>query len=1201
MPAWANHLLQVRSMRPKSIPEVGQETRGRELAEMARALGGTVLALCALCFPLRAQEELTRYSLSQISSMAVLTRPNGSVTIFIADASSGIIYSHSMGTGNKISLFEFKPFFMSSVYKRPVGIATHGNSLLVCDGAVPAVVSIDLDSHRLTSIIEGVPLNKPSAIAISSSGTIAVVNSEQESIVWVFPGSTMVTSVSGVVAHPGVAVFEKRNLLLEDLSTHSFYRIVVPTTADLRSPSRSAEVYARTGQLTGESRYPIRREDFAVANRLAIANGILYLSDGKDITAMEDENAVPLPVTLRDYPVESATAMVATRDNLFVADSVGETLWKLPLVVPALVDFEVESNVSHLNESLSAFYSYLFSSGVLSVQTVHADKNYSSLWEFLVSRGLLLPSPCCGSEKVEETLSGLLFNLNATLFTNSMVQLKGNVSAGTDLTVPKVDAKKRLGSVGVKLATKNISSEVKSRVVSTDLLNDINAEYIGKLNSVLPRDIETVLNKMGLDLANPPSEALNPGMLLVVGKSGGYKIVGSLGECGAELAISSTPVSLPQVVGAPITTLPAYKNSMASATSQTDTSNVQMDITSASLESISRSDIAGFLNTAKGRTCTTMIARRKAYLITKALKISGVEYTFLGAQDTATASPLWKSAQVTGNFKFINKKTLVTNLPFYLGFEVVKIHQREMTATFIGKVQSKSTTFESVDSAFRGVEQINLPVEQWSVRVNVPATDLHNEKSDLYKFDGLDVLSTEDLNANAAGYGVSVDQTPSTIETAQANRSKLQAEVHFDPSMIPADMALTIGIAEEANSVDMQHPAFWDQNMKSPWHTVDANLAVQTVQRGDSEAEIVNPVAFQKSDHGTHVAGLIASRNGKLGQGFAPRASLLLIDTSSAASLSQSITAAINNQVYVFSFSFDVDRGPAWSTLKKQIQDKAKDRLFVVAAGDNGDDLRNLELAPVGWVGEGVENIIGVAAADWDKQILGEFLDDQGIKQNGSNYGPKYVQLAAPGKDIYSAVKGGGYAKASGSSQAVPLVAAAAAILIAEGISDPLVLKQRLLYTADWYRPNFSYKLWGGGLLNIQRAVWQPRSNLLLTQTDTKHVKALTLSDGNTIRIQTAETDEPNVLATIVNNQDISFQNILRITMQTDGKFRVIFQQDGKMKVLNDALLDGFIQCDAMGGWSEAKTFVDDGGGCKDPIPVQQIFDYVAATPKSAR
>jgi major intracellular serine protease len=1168
---------------------------------VANALLGTAIALCGLCFPLCAQEELSKYSATYISSMAVLTRPASPTTIFIADASSGIIFSASMGTENRIALSDFKPFFMSSVYKRPVAIATYRNSLVVCDDAIPAVVSIDLNSHKLTRIIEGPPLNKPSAIAVSSDGTIAVVNAEGGSLAWIFPGSTVVTSVGAAVARPGVAMFQKRNLLLEDLSTNSFQSIAVPLIADPRSQSRNSAVYEKTESQTGGAALLPRRPDFAVANRLAIANGILYLSDGKDIAAMEDMNAVPLPVTLRDFPARSATAVVASGESLFVADLVGRTLWKLPLVVPALVDFQIENNVSLLNESLSAFYTYLFSNGVLSVQTLRADKDYPSLWEFLISHGLFLPSPCCGSEKVSEALSALLFNLNVGMFTNSMVQLKESIRAGTDVTIPRVDAKKRLGSVGVKLEKSHISSEVKSRVASADLLNGINAEYIAKLNSVLPRDVQTVLNKMGLTLANPPSETLSPGTLLAVGKRGRYAVVGSLSECGAVLSVSSTPVSLPQVVGAPITTLPAYQKSVADNGYRSEPLNVQMDITAATLESINREDIASFLNTAKGHSCAAMIAKRKAYLITKALKLSGVEYTLLGAEITDSSSPLWESARGTGYFKLVDKRTIATNLPFYLGFEVVGVQQQNMTAAVLGKALVKWTNLDSVDAAFRGVEQINLPVEQWSVRVNVPATDLHDENSDLYKFEGLDVLSTEDLNANATGYAVSIDQTPPTIESAQANRSRLQAEIHFDPFIIPPDMNLMIGVGEEANSVDMQHPAFWDQNLKSPWHTVDSNLAVQTVQRSNTEAEIPNPVAFQKGDHGTHVSGLIASRNGKLGQGFVPRASLLLIDTSTAATLSQSITAAINNQVYVFSFSFDVDRGPAWSALKKQIQDKAKDRLFVVAAGDDGDDIRNLEIAPVGWVGEGVDNIIGVAAADWDKQILGEFLDDQGIKQNGSNYGTKYVQLAAPGKDIYSAVKGGGYAKASGSSQAVPQVAAAAAILISEGVSDPLVLKQRLLYTADWYRPNFNAKLWGGGLLNIQQAVWQPRSNLLSTQSDKSHVNALTLSDGNLILIQSAETDEPDVSATIVTNQNINFQNIMRITMQSDGKFRVIYQQNGKMRVLNDALLDGFIQCEAMRTWSDAKVFVEVPGACKEPIPVQQIFDYVAATPKSAR
>jgi subtilisin family serine protease len=1182
--------------RPLKI--LGSRRRENVHSRITSVLGLHVVFLILSCVlpPGVSGQELSAYSLSKISSMAVLTKPNGQATVFIADGNSGIIFSHSITDETNASLSDFKPFFKSSVYKQPVGIAIYHNTLIVCDGAVPAVVTIDLLSHKLTSIIEGAPLHAPSAIAISQDGAIAVIDAAGGSVVWILPGSTVVKALDGSVAHPGIAVFYKKKLLLEDALTNTLQRLSVPD----QQASNNSEHFAKIVSRSNKSRLLPLRADYPVANRLAIANGILYLSDGKDIVAMEDENAEALPVTLRDYQVQSATALVATSESLFVADSQAKQLWKLPLVVPAVVDFQVENNIPDLNRSLIDFYSYLFSKGVLSVQRVRADKDYPSMWDLLVSRGLFLPSKCCGSEQAEEKLSILLFSLNTEMFTNSSFSLAEKVRIGTQITIPKVDAKKRLGSAGVKLTNAKISSEVKSRVASAEFLKDINADYIAKMNSVLPRDVETLLNKMDLNLATPPSEDLKPGTLLTVGSSGEYQIVGSLKECGADLRVTSTPVSFPQVVGAPATALPTYKNSIASADYRTETSTVQMDVSSASLESISRPEILSFLKTPKGQACTKVIAKRKAYLVTRALQIVGVEYKLRGPKESAQSSHLWASARNTGYFKLVDNQTLATNLPFYLGFEVVKVQLPGLAPAVFGTQQTLWASFGSIDSLFRGAEEINLPVEQWSVRVNVPATDLHDEGSPLYKFAGLDVLSTEDLNSNAAGYAVFFDQAQTGIEEAQANRKKLQDEIHFEPSAVPPDLSLTIGIAEDGDSVDMQHPAFWDESMKSPWRTVDSNSEVHAVPRGDAEAEVLVPKAFQDSDHGTHVAGLIGSRNGKLGPGFASRANLLLIDTSKATRLSQAITAAINNQVYVFSFSFDVERGRASTALKKQIQEKAKDRLFVVAAGDDGDDVQNLEIAPIGWVGEGVPNIIGVAAADWDKQILGESLSEQGVKQKGSNYGTKYVQLAAPGKDIFSAVKGGGYAKASGSSQAVPQVAAAAAILVSEGVSDPLLVKQRLLYTADWYRPNFTGKLWGGGLLNVHRATWQHRSNLLWTQSERSRIKGLTLSDGGTIRIQSADTDEPDGSAS-VGNLTLNFQDILRIT-ESNGTFRLVYQQNGKMKILNNAMIDGFIQCESMRSWSDdAKTFVDVPDGCKEPIPVQQIFDYVAATPKSAK
>jgi subtilisin family serine protease len=328
------------------------------------------------------------------------------------------------------------------------------------------------------------------------------------------------------------------------------------------------------------------------------------------------------------------------------------------------------------------------------------------------------------------------------------------------------------------------------------------------------------------------------------------------------------------------------------------------------------------------------------------------------------------------------------------------------------------------------------------------------------------------------GFGVASDQPP-TIADAEANRKQLEKEINFVAGSVPNNLGVTIGIGEDVDSVDMQHPAFWGNDSRSPWHTLDSTSVVQTVSKDPSASETEAVRAFQKSsDHGTHVAGLIAARSGSLGPGIAPSANLLLLNTSNPAATAQSIRAAMNNQVYIFSLSFAVEQNNTAVPLKKLLIGNAKDRLFIVAAGDDGEDVDKLEIAPVGWANS-APNIIGVAASDWSKQILGEMINQDGVRTKGSNYGRNFVQLAAPGKDIFSTLRGGGYGEASGTSQAVPLVSATAAILLAEGITDPLVIKQRLLYTADWYSPNFDGKLWGGGLLVNCLAIknWNPHNS----------------------------------------------------------------------------------------------------------------------------
>ena len=153
--------------------------------------------------------------------------------------------------------------------------------------------------------------------------------------------------------------------------------------------------------------------------------------------------------------------------------------------------------------------------------------------------------------------------------------------------------------------------------------------------------------------------------------------------------------------------------------------------------------------------------------------------------------------------------------------------------------------------------------------------------------------------------------------------------------------------------------------------------------------------------------------------------------------------------------------------------------LFVAAAGNEGVNTDNVPNYPSNYE---VPNVISVAASDHGDQRAmwgdgGGGGDDCGIICSsaqavtpGSNYGPKTVDLAAPGKEIYSTVPGG-YRTLSGTSMATPHVVGAAGLLLAKDPSlTHLQVKERLLSTVDKLS-SFQNIVVTGGRLNVAAAL----------------------------------------------------------------------------------------------------------------------------------
>ena len=171
--------------------------------------------------------------------------------------------------------------------------------------------------------------------------------------------------------------------------------------------------------------------------------------------------------------------------------------------------------------------------------------------------------------------------------------------------------------------------------------------------------------------------------------------------------------------------------------------------------------------------------------------------------------------------------------------------------------------------------------------------------------------------------------------------------------------------------------------------------------------------------HGTHVAGIIAAEDNNIGVvGVAPGADLYalkVLDRTGSGYVSDVVMAiqwATVNEIQVINMSL----GGAYDIwLDGACLLAYVEGLILVAAAGNGGSV----IYPAAY-----DSVIAVSATN-SADELAYF----------SSTGPE-VELAAPGEDIYSTYKGGGYATLSGTSMASPHVAGTAALVIWSGVDD---------------------------------------------------------------------------------------------------------------------------------------------------------------------
>ncbi len=174
--------------------------------------------------------------------------------------------------------------------------------------------------------------------------------------------------------------------------------------------------------------------------------------------------------------------------------------------------------------------------------------------------------------------------------------------------------------------------------------------------------------------------------------------------------------------------------------------------------------------------------------------------------------------------------------------------------------------------------------------------------------------------------------------------------------------------------------------------------------------------------HGTHIAGIIGARNNGTGVvGVAPEVSIYAVKVlggmvmGDLSDILAGMEWAISNKMDVINMSIGA---PIDSAAFKDACDRAYQAGIIVVAASGNTHSNSIEF-PAAY-----DSVIAVSATNPDDTFA-----------TFSNFADKN-ELAAPGMNIKSTMRGGGYGSMNGTSQATAHVTGAAAILLASKIAD---------------------------------------------------------------------------------------------------------------------------------------------------------------------
>ncbi|MNK56199.1 Subtilisin DY [compost metagenome] len=248
--------------------------------------------------------------------------------------------------------------------------------------------------------------------------------------------------------------------------------------------------------------------------------------------------------------------------------------------------------------------------------------------------------------------------------------------------------------------------------------------------------------------------------------------------------------------------------------------------------------------------------------------------------------------------------------------------------------------------------------------------------------------------------------------------------------------------------------------------------------------------------HGTHVAGIIAGlANGSENQyGVASRVAKIMTvravpdGDERDKDVANAVRYAVDNGAKILNMSFGKPVSPGkdvvWDAFKYA---ESKGVLLVKAAGNENEDIAEHQYYPTNFKSQSdekpfISNMIVVGANTNDSAML---------KAGFSNFDAKMVDVFAPGDKIYSTVPDGKYEYLQGTSMASPVVAGAAAVMLAYMPNlKPDQIIESLVKTSNVTATNGFDKLSrSNGVIDVAKASEYAYSNFYKADSSSKSTK----------------------------------------------------------------------------------------------------------------